>query len=136
MLGRVQLPGILSETLDTMGSMLGPAAMLVVGMLAGGMHLKEVFLRKRIYLIAALRLVAVPLAVLAVMKAMMAAGLVAHGSYLFLVIFIAAITPTASMITQFAQVYGSDAEYAGAISLVSTLLCMITMPVMVWLYML
>lgn len=33
-----------------------------------------------------------------------------------------------------AQVYGKDARYAGAINVITTLLCMITMPIMVYLY--
>ena len=37
-------------------------------------------------------------------------------------------------VTQFAQLYGHDAEYAGAINILSTLLCLATMPLFVWLY--
>ena len=134
MLCHIQLPEIVTEAMDSLGSMLGPIAMLVIGMLAAGMDLKKVFRYKRMYLIVALRLVAAPLVVLLVLKALMAAGVIEAGSYLFLVVFIAAITPPASTITQFAQVYGGDAEYAGAINLVATLCCILTMPLLVWLY--
>ena len=39
--------------------------------------------------------------------------------------------PTASMITQMSQVYGQDADYASAINVVTTLMCVFTMPVIV-----
>ena len=40
----------------------------------------------------------------------------------------------ASSITQMAQVYHKDAQYASAINVVSTVLCVVTMPLMVTLY--
>ena len=43
-------------------------------------------------------------------------------------------TPSASTLTQMAQVYGKDADYASAINVVTTLLCIVTMPLMVALY--
>ena len=40
----------------------------------------------------------------------------------------------ASTITQQAQVYHQDAAYAGAINVLTTILCIVTMPLMIWLY--
>jgi hypothetical protein len=47
---------------------------------------------------------------------------------------LATMTPSASTITQMAQVYGKDADYASAINVASTLLCIITMPLIIALY--
>ena len=47
---------------------------------------------------------------------------------------LAICTPSASTLTQMAQVYGKDADYASAINVVTTLLCIVTMPLMVALY--
>ena len=58
-------------------------------------------------------------------------GLVA---LLALTIFLAATSPAATTITQFAQLYDRDAQYAGAINVVSTLCCIVTMPLFVFLY--
>jgi len=54
----------------------------------------------------------------------------------FLIVFLATITPTASTVTQFCQIYDKNSEYANMINLAGTLLCIITMPIMVWLYLL
>ena len=51
-----------------------------------------------------------------------------------LIVFLAVITPSASTITQMCQVYGNDSKYASAINVMTTLLSIITMPLMVLLY--
>ena len=44
------------------------------------------------------------------------------------------LTPSASAVAQIAQVYGSEGEYAGSINVVTTLLCIVTMPIIIALY--
>ncbi len=53
---------------------------------------------------------------------------------IILVVFLANITPAASTVTQMAQVFGNDAKYASAINVVTTLMSLVTMPIMVMLY--
>ena len=57
-----------------------------------------------------------------------------NGAMILLVTFIATITPTASSITQMAQVYGNNEQYAGAINIMTTIVSIVTMPIMVALY--
>ena len=54
---------------------------------------------------------------------------------ILLVTLLAAITPTAATITQMAQLYDQDAAYASAINVMTTVVCVVTMPLMVMLYM-
>ena len=51
-----------------------------------------------------------------------------------LISFLAAITPPATAVIQMSQVYGRDSEYAGVLNVLSTFLCIITMPVFTLLY--
>ena len=51
-----------------------------------------------------------------------------------LITFLATVTPAASTVTQFAQVHDKNAAYAGAINIMTTLLCIVTMPIFVILY--
>lgn len=53
---------------------------------------------------------------------------------MLLVTLLATATPAAATITLLTQVYGKDAEYASAINVVTTLLCLVTIPIMVTLY--
>lgn len=47
---------------------------------------------------------------------------------------LALVAPTAASVTQIAQIYDADSEYASAYYFVTTLLCILTMPVFVWFY--
>jgi len=130
----IRFPAVLQDTLDTAAAMVGPAAMIVTGMLIGGMELKKVFGYRRVWLISAVRLLFYPILAVFFLKHSGLAGLVANGETILLITLLGTITPPASSVTQMSQVYGKDADYASAICVVSTLLCIITMPVMVMLY--
>ncbi|MBR1455868.1 MAG: AEC family transporter, partial [Oscillospiraceae bacterium] len=92
------------------------------------------FRYRRIWVVCLLRLVVFPLVVLAVLKYGGLAALIPEGKSILLITFLATTTPTASTVTQMAQLYGKDANYATSINVLTTLLCVFTMPVMVMLY--
>lgn len=130
----IPLPEVVTGAMDSMSAMIGPLSMIVAGMLMGGIDLKHIFTLPSIWKVAALRLVIFPLALLAVLKFSGLAALAPDGETILLVSFLAASTPAASTVTQMAQVYGPDGTYAGAINVATTLLCIITMPVVITLY--
>lgn len=108
---KIRLPQILNQTFGSVGSMIGPASMMVTGML-----------------------IAVPAVALLLLKV---SGLVngsPDGKKLLLIVFLAVITPSASTITQMCQVYGNDSQYASAINVMTTLFSIVTMPLMVLLF--
>ena len=131
---RIRLPEIIGNTLSAVGSMIGPASMFVTGMLFAGMNLKQIFANKRVYFISFLRLIAVPLLSLILLKFSHLASLSADGNQIMLIVFLAVITPSASTVTQMCQVYGNDSRYASAINVVTTLFSIVTMPLMVMLF--
>lgn len=108
----IQLPAVIEDSLDMVGSAIGPISMIILGMLMAG----------------------IPLAAVALLKLSGLAHLVPDGQTILLVSLLATCTPSASTITQMAQIYGKDADYASAINVVTTLLCIFTMPLMVALY--
>ena len=114
--------------------MVGPASMIVTGMLIAGMNLRSIFTNKRIYFISLLRLMLIPATALVILKVSGLAALQKEGVKLLLVVFLAVITPSASTVTQMCQVYGNDSKYAGAINVMTTLLSIFTMPLMVLIY--
>lgn len=131
---KIRLPEIIGNTLASVGTMIGPASMIVTGMLFAGMNLKHIFANKRVYFITFLRLIAVPLIALVLIKLSNLASFSADGNKIMLIVFLAIITPSASTVTQMCQVYGNDSRYASAINVMTTLLSIITMPVMVMLF--
>ena len=131
---KIRLPQILNQTFGSVGSMIGPASMMVTGMLIAEMSLKDIFTNGRVYFITFLRLIAVPAVALLLLKV---SGLVngsPDGKKLLLIVFLAVITPSASTITQMCQVYVNDSQYASAINVMTTLFSIVTMPLMVLLF--
>ena len=133
-LTRIHLPEDINSTLSAVGSMIGPASMIVTGMLFAGMDFKQIFASRRVYFVTFLRLIIVPAIALVLIKFSHLASLSSNGSKIMLIVFLAIITPSASTVTQMCQVYGNDSHYASAINVVTTLLAIITMPLMVMLF--
>lgn len=133
-LAQISLPGPVDSAVRSLGSMIGPLAMLISGMLIAGTTPQEILTFPHIGLVTILRLIGVPLLTILLLKFSDLASFAENGSQILLVTLLATITPSASTITQMAQVYGKDARYAGAINVITTLFCMITMPIMVYLY--
>ena len=128
---KIHLPGLVNQTLSSVGNMVGPASMMVTGMLIAEMSLKDIFTNRRVYFVTFLRLIAVPAAALLLLKI---SGLVngsPDGKKLLLIVFLAVLTPSASTVTQMCQVYGNDSKYASAVNVMTTLLSIVTMPLMV-----
>ena len=130
----IRLPAMFNEVAGDMGSMLGPFAMLVVGMLLAETDLKAMLKKKRLYLVLFLRMIFCPAIFMIILKLTQVESWMVDGRNLALTIFLAAASPAATTITQFAQLYDKDAQYAGAINIVSTLSCIVTMPMFVYIY--
>lgn len=131
---QLPLPSVLTDTIDTLSSTIGPVSMLVLGMLLAEVHWKEVFTGKRIYLIVLLKMVVFPGAVLVFLRFLSHTVPMAHAQTILLISLLAVITPSATTITQMAQLYDNHAPYASAINVLTTLVCILTMPLMVALY--
>lgn len=131
---RIKLPVIISDTMDSLSALIGPMGMLILGMLMADLKLKEVLLRKRTYLVAALRLLFCPLLMLAAIRLSGVYTILPEASTILFIPFLATCAPPAVNITQMAQLYGQDAQYSSSINVVSICLCLVTIPMMSALY--
>ena len=130
----IRLPQIISEAVDSISVMVGPLCMMVAGMLIGGMPVKQIFSYKRAWLVALCKMILCPSIILLLLKYTGLSSLAADGKTVLMISFLAAAAPSAATVTQMAQVYGRDADYASVIYTVTTLCCIGTMPLMVFLY--
>ena len=128
---KIRLPEIITGTLSSVGAMIGPASMFVIGMLIGGMDLKKVLTNKKAYFISFMRLIVIPLIALLILKVSGLVGWNKEGEEILLIVFMAVISPVASTVTQMCQVYDNDSRYASTISVLTTLGAIVTMPLMV-----
>lgn len=130
----IKLPSFVQSTVDSLGSTIGPVSMLVVGMLIGGIDLKDIFLRRRTWLVTIMRLVVMPLIIVVLMRVGASHCSMENADKILLISLLAAVAPAGATVTQMAQVYGANEHDACSINVLTTLLCIITMPLMVALY--
>lgn len=128
--GRIPLPAVLSGAMDDMGALMGPLGMLLAGMAIAESPLRQLVCTPRYYLTAALRLVVYPLAALVLLWVTGMAALLPDGRAILMTVYLAAITPACTTITSMVQLYGQDAGKSSALYVMSTLLSIVTMPLM------
>ena len=131
---KIHIPSVLQGTLKSVGGTVAPISMIITGMIMAGAELKKVFSNGRIYLVLFFRMIFFPFIVFLIIYFTGITNVMDNGAMILLVTFIATITPTASSITQMAQVYGNNEQYAGAINIMTTIASIMTMPIMVALY--
>ena len=131
---KIHIPSVLQGTLKSVGGTVATISMIITGMIMAGAELKKVFSNGRIYLVLFFRMIFFPFIVFMIIYFTGITKVIDNGAMILLVTFIATITPTASSITQMAQVYGNNEQYAGAINIMTTIVSIVTMPIMVALY--
>ena len=120
----IQLP----NTLESVGSMVGPLGMIVIGMILANMKIKDIFKEKRTYLICLFRLIVYPLIMILVFKLTGLTTIHPDNHTIFLITMLATSTPSAATITQFAQMYDKHHGYA------SVMFSILTMPFIIYIY--
>lgn len=122
----VKLPAIVTGVIGTLASMNGPLAMIVLGAYLAQVPLKELFTDRLTYLCAAVRLILIPVVT------MLCLFLIPEDfGTVRLAVMLAAAAPVGSNVAIFAQIY--DKEYTDAVKDVclSTVLSILTMPVVI-----
>lgn len=130
----IKLPVILSDTINSLASLIGPVSMIMLGMLLTEVDWKALFTSRRIYLMTALKMLVLPLIMVGCMRILAHHCSLANASTILLISLLATITPSATTITQMAQIYDNHPDYASAINVFTTVVCIVTMPIMVLLY--
>ena len=120
-----RFPAFLQSTLSTVGSMMMPLSMLIIGAEIAGMELKEILKDPYSYLISFLRLIVFP-------GLMLIAAVLLHlPQNLGVTLVVLAALPSASMNVIMAQEYDCDPEFATRSVAQSMLLMVATLPVII-----
>ena len=133
-LTHIQLPEILRSTMKSAGSTIGPVSMFMLGIILAGTDLKSMIRQKRLWFITFLKMFAVPAAIILIMKLVGIASYSASGETIIFISLLATMTPAATTVTQMAQLYDNDVSYATAINALTTIVCLVSMPLMTMLY--
>ncbi len=119
----VSLPAAAENVIGTIASMNGPLAMIVLGVYLGQVSLRSLFSGRVVYRCTLVRLVVIPVLTMALMYVFPA-----KYHMLKLTVLIAASAPVGSNVAIFAQLYGQDYMQSVKEVALSTLLCIITLP--------
>ena len=126
-----RFPSVIGSAVSSYSGAMGAVSMLALGLLLGEADFKEIFADKHVYWVCFLRLVALPFLLILFFKVTGLVYLVSNGKELLTVVLIAAVAPVAVATAMLAQLFGKNAEYASRITGVSTILSIVTMPLMV-----
>lgn len=127
------VPAPVMAAVSNFGSMVGPCAMLIIGMTIAKQDLLSVFKMKRAYLISFGRLIVFPAMVLVLLY--LSGYLNAHPEQLtlFQIAFLAVSAPPAATVSQLAIMYDKDAVKASVYNVMGVACCVVTMPAMLYL---
>ena len=126
---RIQLPEVVMTSLDYMGNLTTPVAMLILGAAIAAMPIRELFDEWRVYIFTAFRLLVIPLAMMGFFK-LCPAGFDRMAG----VIVVLSAMPVATNCTMLAIEYGGDTHLAAKGIFFSTILSVVTIPMIAVLF--
>ena len=123
----VELPEVIAVPIHHMANLNTPLAMIVIGYALAGAEFGKVLRTGAVYAATGVRLVACPLLAIAVLYPFRAA----LDRNMMLAMVIAASAPVAAMVSMFAQKFGRDVDVSVSVVSGTTLLSILTMPVVI-----
>lgn len=131
-----RLPGALGTAVKTVGGMLSPMSMFMIGMLMGGVDFKAVLKERRVWFVNTGRLVVYPLLFMLIVKVSGILNALPYAREVLKYTMIATSAPCAALVTQMSALYRpeKEAQEAGSVNVASSLLCVLTMPLLLWVY--
>lgn len=122
---RIHLPYIISQPVEYLADLNTPLPMLVIGFYLSKADLKKAFTDVSTYIAMAVRLIVIPVAATFIM------ALFKVDSVIIIAFVIASAAPTAATTTMFAAKFNRDAELSVSVVASTTLVSIITMPLVV-----
>ena len=123
------VPEVLSFTTH-FSNLVTPISMTILGMKMGSVDLKKVFTCGKMYYASAIKLIATPVVIIAILLILQSIGLDIINKYVILGTFIAFAMPTAGLASPLADKNKGDIEGSVVYTLGSTILSVITIPLL------
>lgn len=122
----IRMPRVVTEFFSTVSAGTVPVSMLVIGATLGPVSLKEAFTNKKLYLISLIRLIVMPLLVYLLFRPFV------QSDALLLSIVVIAACPAGTLCTPVSIQYGYDPKYTSECIMLTTVLCMLTLPALLY----
>lgn len=121
-IARIPVPAFLQTTASSLSGLTGPLSMMVIGQSMIHIKAKDMFGDVRLIIFSLLKLIAIPIAGIFILRLFITDELILNVCYIMLA------TPVASMSAMLAQQYDGDYELASKGVAVTTILSVITIP--------
>lgn len=126
----IKIPDFIYRVLDIVGGATGLFSMIIIGLMLGEMDLKDIFLEKITYLMSFYRLIIFPVILIAIFYIMP----FNIDSLVEKIIVILFAMPVAAITGIFSAKYDVDPAFATKIVMQSTILSILTLPMILYLY--
>lgn len=123
-LARLRPPALVGQCLDFVGDLTVPMSLLIIGSLLAGLPVRQVFASVRLWSLAAVRLIVMPVLLFLVLRALGTETLVMQ------VAVIQMAMPAAANGTMLCLEYGGDQHCMAQAVFLTTLLAMVTVPLL------
>lgn len=125
MIFNIKLPSFILESTKLVGNMTPPISMIIVGVMLADVKLKDVFKEPTIYYGSIIKLIIIPLNLYFIKL------LLKENSTIINTIILIQAMPAAAMTTIFSLDFNKEKEYSAIVVFISTLLSIITIPIVV-----
>ena len=130
----IRFRGIPLDVVSKGSAFVGPLAMFITGIVLAEIKPKKYLRHAQTYSTIFMRMVFASLLAVGLTRLALPFAPIPDAQSVFLVVLLGAIAPPANMLGQFAIIYRHDVEYTSALNVLSTLACIATMPLMIYLY--
>ena len=120
----INIPNVLSSTLDLVGNMTSPLSMIIVGVILGNAKIIFYLKDKSIYYSAFLKLIVMPCIIILILK------IINDNSLVSKTLIILTAMPAAAMTSILAESFDKESEYSAVIVFITTLFSLITFPIL------
>lgn len=125
---RITLPAPFGPAVHYAAGMNTPLALFVSGVLLANTDLRAALRNVRLFVISFLRIIFIPLLMLLLFKLMNVSAWQENAGFIAVICLISTACPTAQASGFFATRCGADGEYGGQIMAVTTVCCIVTLP--------
>ena len=119
----ITLPEVIAVPVERIGNVTSPLAMMVVGSHLAHVRIRDLFTSGHAYLVCLMKLIVFPLIALLIVKLT-----IGTGTLLASVIVLQAAMPVAMLSVIFSERYKGDVSFASTGVMMTTLMCIITIP--------
>lgn len=120
-----QLPSMIEETMTMVGNVTTPLAMMVIGMAIAHSNIRNAFTDIKIYILMAIKMIILPVIIFLIFRNFI------DNMLILSTLIVAISTPGPSVGTSYALLYGGDVNFSTNYVFVSTLISVITIPMLI-----